>query len=284
MQAVLSKNKLKDRTGKNGNGKKKCGEAQTFDFVDVVAEKNKKTGSCTDGKSGECRAERNGSFSEKLGDDYGRSAVGNKTHKTGNKGLEKAFACNELRKSFFADGFDAKFKAEHHNKDESESFCGVGKGAFKKSVVAFGVAMGMFFLNFFNFFLGDFEKSEAVHHKTGDDCKDKFRADERNDFSSAFGVGDKNGNGLVACGNENRKHSSGGDYAVGIKVCRNNGKTALGNNAEKCADGCSGFSEFCKPGGKFFRVAVLDKFDEKIRSEKERKRRSGVFKGVGKNV
>ena len=122
MQAVFLKNKLQNRSGKNGNSEKECSELKTFDFVDVVAEKNKKTGSRADGKSGECRAERNGSFSEKLRDDYGRSAVGDKPNKTGNKGLEKAFACDELRKSFFADGFDAKFKAEHYNKDESKGF------------------------------------------------------------------------------------------------------------------------------------------------------------------
>ena len=168
------KNKLQNRSGKNGNGEKERGELKTFDFVDIVAEKNKKAGSCADGKTGECRAERNCAFGIKLGDDYGRSAVRNMSDHSGNKGLEKAFACDESGKRFFADGMDAYFKGKHHNKDKSKGLCSMGKGAFKKPVVAFGVAMGMFFLNFLEFFFCDVEEPEAVHQKSGDDCKNKL--------------------------------------------------------------------------------------------------------------
>ena len=93
------KNKLQNRSGKNGNGEKESGKAKTFDFVNVVAEKNKKSGSCADGKSGKCRAEGNCSFSKKLGDYNRGSAVGDKTDKTRNKGLEKAFVCNKSGKT-----------------------------------------------------------------------------------------------------------------------------------------------------------------------------------------
>lgn len=168
------KNKLKNGTGKNGNAEEECGKAEAFDLVDVVAEKNKKTGSCACGKTGKCGSERNGSFCKKLCNDNGRSTVGNKTDKTGNKGLEKTFFGDEVCKSFFADGFNAKFKTEHYDKDESKGFCGVENGAFKKTVMTFGMAMGMFFFNVFKFLFGDVEKSETVNKKSGNDCKDEF--------------------------------------------------------------------------------------------------------------
>lgn len=278
------KNKLKNSTGKNGNSKEETGKAEAFDFVDIVAEKNEKTGSCTCGKSGKCSSERNGSFCKKLCNDNGRSTVRDKTDKTGNKGLEKAFLGNKVCKSFFADGFDAKFKAEHYDKDECKGFCGVEKGAFEKSVASFGVAMGMFSFNVIKFFFGDVEKSEAVNKETCNNCKDEFGTDKRKDFSCAFRVGKKNGNCLIAGGNENRKHSTGGYDSVGIKVCRNNGKTALGNKSEESADCGTGFSEFSEPCGKFFGMAVFYKFDEQIGSEKERKGRNGMLKGVCENM
>ena len=174
MFLLESKNKLKNGAGKNGNSEKESGKAQAFDFIHVIAEKNKKTGSCADGKSGKGRAESDGAFGIKLGDYNGGSAVRDKSDDSGNKRLEKSFACDELGKSFFADGFDAKFKSEHYNKDESESFCGVKKGAFKKSVMSFGVAMGMFFGNNVKFLFGDVEKAGFVNNKTRNDCKKNF--------------------------------------------------------------------------------------------------------------
>ena len=131
---------------------------------------------------------------------------------------------------------------------------------------------------------GDVEKSEAVNKETCDNCKDEFGTDKRKDFSCAFRVGKKNGNCLITCGNENRKHSTGGYDSVGIKVCCNNGKTALGNKSEESADCGTCFSEFSEPCGKFFGMAVFYKFDEQIGSEKERKGRNGMLKGVCENM
>ena len=171
---LKSKYKLQNRSGEDGNGEKESGKAKTFDFVNVVAEKNKKTGSGADGKTGKSRTERNCAFRIKLSDDYRGSTVRNKTNHSGDKRLEEAFVCDESGKTFFADKMYANFESKHHNKDESEGFCCMGKGAFKKPVVAFGVAMGMFFLNFLEFFFCDVEEPEAVHKKSGDDCKNKL--------------------------------------------------------------------------------------------------------------
>ena len=168
------KYKLKNCTGDDGNGKEETGKAEAFDFVHVVAEKNEKTGACACGKACKCSSEGNGSFCEKLCNNNGRSTVGDKTDKTCNEGLEEAFLCNKVCKSFFADGFDAKFKAEHYNKDESKGFCGMEKGALEEAVVSFGVAMGMFFFIIVEFFFGDVEKTEFVNKETCNDCKNKF--------------------------------------------------------------------------------------------------------------
>ena len=235
---------MQRHAGEDGNNKKESGKAKAFDFINVVAEKNKKTGACANGKSRNSGTEAENAFSIKFRNDDGGSTVWNKSDHARNQRLEEAFAHHKARKGIFADGVDADFENEHNNEDERESGSGMEQGALEKSVVAFGMAMGMFFFHCFDFLFGDVEKTGFVNGKTRDHRKNELCSDERKNFSCVLRIGKKNGYGFIAGGDENREKSSGGDYSVGIKVRRNNGKTALRNNAQKCTDCGSGFSEF----------------------------------------
>ena len=182
---------MKNDSRKNGNGKKKTNKSEAFYFINVRAEKNKKAGSGANGKSRKGGTEGKGAFRIKLGDDNGRSAVGDKANKAGNNGLKKTFGHHEFCKSLFADGVDANLKSKHHNKDKSKSFCGMKNGAFEKTVFTFGMTVGMFLLNGLNLLLCDVEKTETVNKKSRNDCEQKLCTDKRKDFSGALGVGKK---------------------------------------------------------------------------------------------
>ena len=134
---------MQRHAGEDGNDKKESGKAKAFDFINVVAEKNKKTGACANGKSRNSGTEAENSLRIKFRNDDGRSAVGNKSDHARNQRLEETFAHHKARKSIFADGVDADFENEHNNKDESESGSGVEQGALEEPVMAFGAAMGI---------------------------------------------------------------------------------------------------------------------------------------------